>query len=103
MWCPAHVVTLRRRMAPLKGAVSELVANAWRHTDTNVIIVRACREGSGPLVIEVWDRSDEQPVPRCPGPTDLNGRGLLILSELVVRWGTRPLTEGGKIVYAEVV
>ncbi|MFC6882769.1 MULTISPECIES: ATP-binding protein [Actinomadura] len=84
--------------------VSELVTNAWIHGSrpNDQIVVRVYPH-NGRLVIEVWDRSDRQPVVGCPDAAEESGRGLLILSTLVVRWGTRPLSEGGKVVFAEVV
>jgi anti-sigma regulatory factor (Ser/Thr protein kinase) len=83
---------------------SELVTNALRHAATgpdDVIIIRAYVR-AGRLVIEAWDRSDDRPVVRDPDDTSETGRGLLLMSCLVERWGVRPLAEGGKVVFAEL-
>ncbi|MEO3828237.1 ATP-binding protein [Actinomadura sp. B10D3] len=81
--------------------VSELVTNAWRHGDGQ-IIVRIFRDVRAALaVIEVWDQGEGLP---AVGPEDFeatSGRGLLLMSQLVHDWGTRPITEGGKIVWAK--
>jgi anti-sigma regulatory factor (Ser/Thr protein kinase) len=90
--------------------VSELVANAWQHASTegNVITVhvfKKCDQTDEPpnlLVIEVQDQSDLLPVVQIPSEAATAGRGLLLLSHLTVRWGTRPVAEGGKVVFAEM-
>jgi anti-sigma regulatory factor (Ser/Thr protein kinase) len=83
---------------------SELVTNAWRHASgKGDIVVRAFPDEGSPahLVIEVWD-CDPRPPVRCdPDDTDESGRGILLLADLAVRWGTRPSGEG-KVVFAVV-
>lgn len=82
--------------------VSELVTNALRVSAGHQhIIVRAYMNAWRPI-IEVWDQSPEHPVIRDPGEDEVSGRGLLLLSGLVACWGTRPVAEGGKIVFAEL-
>ncbi|MEV0663583.1 ATP-binding protein [Actinomadura luteofluorescens] len=80
--------------------VSELVTNAWRHGEGQIIL-RVFRDVRADLaVIEVWDQGAGLPV---VGPENLeatSGRGLLLMSQVVDDWGTRPITEGGKIVWA---
>ncbi|MEU5990581.1 ATP-binding protein [Spirillospora sp. NPDC047418] len=80
--------------------VSELATNAWRHGDGQIIL-RVFRDTrAGFAVLEVWDQGDGLPV---VGPEDseaVSGRGLLLVSQLAHDWGTRPITEGGKIVWA---
>ncbi|GAA2639452.1 ATP-binding protein [Actinomadura fulvescens] len=82
--------------------VSELAANAWRHAKPDDHIIVRAYPLHGRLVVEVWDQSDEMPVIQHPDVTQEDGRGLMILSQLVFRWGTRPVAEGGKIVFAEI-
>ncbi|WP_395108854.1 ATP-binding protein [Actinomadura sp. SCN-SB] len=83
---------------------SELVTNAWRHSSKQQdIVLRAFLAEDAPvrLIIEVWDADPRPPVLCAPGESDEYGRGILLLSSVVVRWGTRP-SAGGKVVFAEV-
>lgn len=81
--------------------VCELVTNAWRHGQGQIIL-RVFRDVRADLaVIEVWDQGDGLP---AVGPEDLeatSGRGLLLMSQVVDDWGTRPIAEGGKIIWAK--
>lgn len=82
--------------------VSELVTNALRvSTPDDHIIVRAYQR-NGMRTIEVWDQADSMPQMQTPSDTDECGRGLILLEFLVERWGVRPLSSGGKVVYAEL-
>jgi hypothetical protein len=56
----------------------------------------------GRPVVEAWDRSNEPPVVRAADDLSESGRGLLLMTQMVSRWGTRPLNEGGKVVWAEI-
>ncbi|MGW1886780.1 SpoIIE family protein phosphatase [Streptomyces sp. NPDC001970] len=80
-----------------KLIVSELVTNAVRH-GTGPIDLRLTRHQV--LTVEVSDTDAFSPRPRNAGTSDENGRGLLLVSQLSRRWGTRP-TPGGKVVWAE--
>ncbi|WP_330350484.1 SpoIIE family protein phosphatase [Streptomyces sp. NBC_00582] len=77
--------------------VSELVTNAIRYA-TGPIRLRLIRERS--LVCEVFDGGATAPHLRHPRTTDEGGRGLLLVSQVSERWGTRFLGEG-KIIWAE--
>ncbi|GGW99952.1 SpoIIE family protein phosphatase [Streptomyces lomondensis] len=77
--------------------VSELVTNAMRYT-TGPIRLRLIRERA--LVCEVFDGGPTAPHLRHPRTTDEGGRGLLLVSQLTQRWGTRFIPEG-KIIWAE--
>ncbi|MFF3564886.1 SpoIIE family protein phosphatase [Streptomyces sp. NPDC002574] len=77
--------------------VSELVTNAIRH-GTGTIGLRLIRHGM--LTCEVSDAGSCRPRPRHPRTTEENGRGLLLVSQLSHRWGTR-CTPDGKLVWAE--
>ncbi|MFI0367455.1 ATP-binding protein [Actinomadura sp. 1N219] len=87
-----------------RTVVSELATNAVVHgsEDGDTVIVRAYRKDDGVPVVEAWDRSDALPVVRPVNYGVESGRGLLLLEGLVRRWGTRPLNEGGKVVWAEI-
>ncbi|WP_329214613.1 SpoIIE family protein phosphatase [Streptomyces sp. NBC_01485] len=77
--------------------VSELVTNAIRYA-TGPIRLRLIRERT--LVCEVFDGGATAPHLRHPRTTDEGGRGLLLVSQVSQRWGTRFLPEG-KIIWAE--
>jgi anti-sigma regulatory factor (Ser/Thr protein kinase) len=78
--------------------VSESATNAVRHARTpyrvGVSVDRALR-------IAVRDRSDQVPVLRPPGRSQLGGRGLRIVAAVAERWGYE-LGRGGKVVWAAV-
>ncbi|MER6074655.1 ATP-binding protein [Streptomyces sp. NPDC001817] len=83
--------------------LTELVTNALRHARSRYIGVRVYLQGDH-CVIEVNDGSPIVPVPRCAGPDDESGRGLLLVESLAEAWGVSedgtttwcklPLTEG---------
>ena len=77
--------------------VSELVTNAIRYA-TGPIRLRLIRERA--LVCEVFDGGATAPHLRHPRTTDEGGRGLLLVSQVTQRWGTRFVPEG-KIIWAE--
>ncbi|MEU5520016.1 SpoIIE family protein phosphatase [Streptomyces sp. NPDC047860] len=77
--------------------VSELVTNAIRHA-TGPVRLRLIRERA--LVCDVLDRGATAPHLRHPRAMDEGGRGLLLVSQLAQRWGTRFVPEG-KIIWAE--
>ncbi|TDC47906.1 ATP-binding protein, partial [Actinomadura sp. KC345] len=83
---------------------SELATNAIVHAsrDGDVVVVRAYRRDDGIAVVETWDRSDVVPVVQVADQAAESGRGLFLMEALVRRWGTRPLNEGGKVVWAEI-
>ncbi len=84
----------------VRVVVSELVTNAIRHARTEEIRVDACSDGEV-HVVKVWDGDGTLPVSRSSGPDALGGRGLVIVGELVSRWGTLRDVAGGKTVFAE--
>ncbi|WP_109000858.1 SpoIIE family protein phosphatase [Streptomyces rishiriensis] len=77
--------------------VSELVTNAIRYA-TGPIRLRLIRERT--LICEVFDGGATSPHLRHPRATDEGGRGLLLVSQLSRRWGTRFVPEG-KVIWAE--
>ena len=85
-----HVATL---------LVSELVTNAIRHGRGSVEL--RLRRSPTKLVVEVLDYSGTLPQRRDAAVEDENGRGLLLVSLLAHRWGSRR-TSTGKVVWAEL-
>lgn len=83
---------------------SELVTNAVRHgtASDDDIIVRLSRVGERSLWLEVQDTTCD--LPRAMRDTDTiseSGRGLLIVEQLTLHWGVRPLAgNAGKVVFA---
>ncbi|MEU0672106.1 SpoIIE family protein phosphatase [Streptomyces sp. NPDC006172] len=77
--------------------VSELVTNAIRYA-VGPIRLRLIRGRA--LVCEVHDGGATAPHLRHPRTTDEGGRGLLLVSQVTRRWGTRFVPEG-KIIWAE--
>ncbi|MFE9774510.1 SpoIIE family protein phosphatase [Streptomyces sp. NPDC005931] len=78
--------------------VSELVTNAIRYA-SGPVRLRLIRERA--LVCEVFDGGATAPHLRHPRATDEGGRGLLLVSQLAQRWGTRFVPDG-KIIWAEL-
>ncbi|MFC4051264.1 SpoIIE family protein phosphatase [Actinomadura syzygii] len=78
---------------------SELITNALRYAP-GPIELRLLLERT--LVCEVLDRSAALPRLRRAEDDDENGRGLLVVSQLAHRWGTRR-TAAGKVVWCEQV
>ncbi|MGW1273457.1 ATP-binding SpoIIE family protein phosphatase, partial [Streptomyces sp. NPDC002491] len=77
--------------------VSELVTNAIRYA-TGPIRLRLIRGRT--LFCGVFDGGATAPHLRHPRATDEGGRGLLLVSQVTQRWGTRFLPEG-KVIWAE--
>ncbi|EDY53595.2 regulatory protein [Streptomyces sviceus ATCC 29083] len=84
--------------------VSELVTNAVVHTGRPAVL-RLSLPGdeveSATVRLEVADRSDQAPVPRCVDGDATGGRGLALVDGLADRWGWSP--EGtGKSIWCEL-
>ena len=77
--------------------VSELVTNAIRHAQSPIQL-RLIRDRT--LICEVSDGSSTAPHLRRARAFDEGGRGLLLVSQLTQRWGTRQ-TPHGKTIWAE--
>ncbi len=77
--------------------VSELVTNAIRHAKSPIQL-RLIRDRT--LICEVSDGSSTAPHLRRARAYDEGGRGLLLVSQLTQRWGTRQ-TPHGKTIWAE--
>lgn len=76
---------------------SELITNALRYAP-GPIELRLLLERT--LICEVLDRSAALPRLRYAANDEENGRGLLVVSQLAHRWGTRR-TPAGKVVWCE--
>ncbi|WP_443053156.1 SpoIIE family protein phosphatase [Streptomyces sp. NBC_00273] len=77
--------------------LSELITNAIRY-GTEPIRVRLLYDRS--LVCEVSDGSSTSPHLRRAEDTDEGGRGLFLVAQFALRWGTR-YTDRGKIIWSE--
>ena len=80
--------------------LSELVGNAVRHAEGDMMRVRLRRDGSV-LRIAVEDASPHIPQVREPDWEAESGRGMVIIDALAHRWGCAP-TGTGKVVWADV-
>jgi anti-sigma regulatory factor (Ser/Thr protein kinase) len=89
--------------------VSELMTNAlaasrpeYQFHDFTTITLRL-RASSRHLVIEVWDRSPEDPAITPIGDDAEYGRGLTIVDALASRWGYARTAAYRKVVWAELL
>jgi len=82
---------------PAQLVVTELVANAVRHSDHDLAVTASLRDGD--LRISVADDDPVLPRPGAAGPTDEHGRGLLMVEMISRDWGAMRLTMG-KVVWA---
>ena len=67
--------------------VSELATNAVRHAGTPTFVVDVDYIPGQRTRVSVTDTGDGHPIPRTPGPTAENGRGLQLVASLADRWG----------------
>ncbi|MEO7571352.1 MAG: ATP-binding protein [Acidimicrobiales bacterium] len=86
------------RCGELLLCVSEVVTNAVLHARSAPTMT--VRREADLLTVEVADDDPTEPVRRSHSRTATTGRGLRILDDLTVRWGTRP-TSDGKVVWFE--
>lgn len=77
--------------------VSELVTNAVRYA-AGPIQLRLIRDQT--LICEVSDTGSTSPHLRHAGSDDEGGRGLFLIAQMTMRWGSRHTTEG-KTIWAE--
>ncbi|MFC5957819.1 ATP-binding protein [Streptomyces pratens] len=84
--------------------VSELVTNAVVHTGCPAVLrlsLPGTTAGEATVRLEVADRSDRAPVPRCVDGDATGGRGLALVDGLADRWGWS--TDGaGKRIWCEL-
>jgi anti-sigma regulatory factor (Ser/Thr protein kinase) len=80
--------------------VSELVTNAVMHAHSGALV---SMEGDRDLVkISVRDESTAPPTVQECSPSEIAGRGLLLVSRIARRWGVEAWS-GGKAVWFELV
>ncbi|MFF3291748.1 ATP-binding protein [Streptomyces sp. NPDC003023] len=92
---------------------SELVTNAYRHSDGHATLRMRPMDGGG-LRISVWDSNpdipapfDGKPLPPDAAPLTEGGRGLRIVVRLAVNWGGCPFGDdlfgrNGKLLWCEL-
>lgn len=80
--------------------VTELVANAVKHTRTRRIGVSVTRHPDHVRIV-VTDTSRTLPAPTTAAPEAEAGRGLLLVDQLTTRWGSKRFRTG-KQVWAEL-
>ncbi|MET0276569.1 MAG: ATP-binding protein, partial [Acidimicrobiia bacterium] len=91
--CPPHAVDNAALV------VTELVTNAVRHADTEMLLVLDV--ASGHIDVRVQDESPELPRPRDLDPGALSGRGLALVEALSTAWGVEERA-GTKVVWATI-
>jgi anti-sigma regulatory factor (Ser/Thr protein kinase) len=84
------------RCGELLLCLSEVVTNAVLHARSSARITLSRKADL--LTVEVEDDDPTLPVRRPHSATATTGRGLHILDDLTVRWGTRPAGDG-KVVW----
>ncbi|GAA2572650.1 ATP-binding protein [Actinomadura fulvescens] len=94
-WALADEVAYRARLA-----TSELATNAVRHGSGTTMLVFSTRVGTR-LRAEVHDASPLMPVRRSPAVTDVSGRGLVIVEDIVTDCGCYS-TRFGKATWFEI-
>lgn len=84
--------------------VSELTTNAIRAASTTVPLIRVAIKLTLTTVrLNVWDNSEDAPLPVRPDAAEEGGRGLMLVDAISADWGWTPLGRvGGKVVWAEL-
>ena len=72
--------------------VSELVTNAVLHGRTDVVRLTLAVDDRT-VEVAVEDRSPDAPVVGDADPSDLHGRGMVLVERLAEAWGVSPLPE----------
>lgn len=93
-----HLVQLADTAALVLG---ELVSNAVRHAEGEVMRVSVIRRDDGHVRVSVIDRSRTRPKARPTTADAESGRGLVLITALSAAWGV-DLLPGGKSVWADL-
>jgi anti-sigma regulatory factor (Ser/Thr protein kinase) len=80
--------------------VSELATNSIRHAESDFTVALTTTRRQ--VRVEVTDHGTGAPAARRPSPSELSGRGLLIVDKLAHRWGVRRQPSGSKTVWFTV-
>lgn len=82
-------------------AISELATNAVRHA-RSTFEVRLGHDGAC-VRFEIDDDDATVPSPRRPEPTDVSGRGLLLVGTIADAWGIEPRPPGKTVWFERIV
>ncbi|MCL3862373.1 ATP-binding protein [Actinotalea sp. K2] len=85
--------------ATVRLLTSELVTNGIEHAANPLELRLLLRDTQ--IRLELFDGTSSVPVLRDPTPTDLDGRGVLLIDRLASRWGADD-TPSGKVVWWEL-
>jgi hypothetical protein len=96
----AHLISHRLPylVSDVQLVASELVTNAYLHARTPIRV--RIEELLFCIKLSVHDGSRTRPLARVPGGLVPGGRGLAIVEECSVQWGTAMEAAGGKSVWA---
>jgi anti-sigma regulatory factor (Ser/Thr protein kinase) len=88
--------------------VSELLTNAYTASRPegqfhDLTITLRLRANNRYLIIEVWDRSPDDPHAKAQDTESDSGRGLMIVDALANRWGHQRTAAYRKVVWAELL
>jgi serine phosphatase RsbU (regulator of sigma subunit) len=99
-WLTARLGAGHPRLQEALLCTTELVSNAVLHAATDGVVW--LRRDGGRIRVEVFDRDGyRQAVPRDFDRHSVTGRGLRLVSDLSLAWGTEP-QPGGKMVWFEL-
>lgn len=93
---------LREYSEPVELVTSELVSNAVQHGAGISIDVRLiCRDDT--VTVKIWDAdSTRYPIMAAADALEENGRGLLLVDALALKWGSYQAVPAGKVVWAAI-
>ncbi|MGW0801574.1 ATP-binding protein [Nonomuraea sp. NPDC002799] len=108
--CVGRILTAagHRDVDDVRLVVSELITNAVAHSRSGrpggFVILEVSAIDDALARVEVTDEGGiKTPQPRQAGDGDCDGRGLLLVEQLSLRWGVDSGPLGGIVVWAEVL